>query len=75
MSDVVIAQRLYSSDLRILACRADPDPRFDGRCSKIRVKANGLYAYLCPLRVAAFLAVDQQSLAGLVCSSASEVSS
>ena len=66
-SDPIIPHRLYGADFRMLACRADPDPRFGDRCSKVRVRVNGTSAYLCPLRVEAFLADAPSSLAGLTC--------
>lgn len=65
-AEVTIAQRLFVSDVRHLACRRDPDPRWLEGCSKVRCIVNGRYVYLCPLRVAAFLA-DAPSLAGIAC--------
>lgn len=63
--DPVIPYRLHGADFRMLACRADPDPRFVG-CEKIRVIVDGKSCYLCPPRVYAFLA-GEGSLAGLSC--------
>lgn len=62
--ELVIAQRLFSSDLRILACRRVGDPREPG-CAKIRVRANGRAFWLCRSRVSAFFVGG--SLAGIEC--------
>lgn len=64
--DPVIPYRLHGADFRMLACRADPDPRFVG-CEKIRVIVDGTSVYLCPPRVYAFLSDAGGSLAGLTC--------
>jgi hypothetical protein len=65
-TDPIIPHRLYGADFRMLACRVEPDPRYLG-CAKVRVRVNGTSAYLCPLRVEAFLADALSSLAGLAC--------
>lgn len=64
---IVVLQRLYSSDLRMLACRREPDPRSAG-CCKVTVRANGAAFFLCPARVERFLsATEGFSLAGVEC--------
>lgn len=63
---VAISQRLFSSDVRVLACRVSPDPgRSD--CAKERVFVDGVALWLCPKRVAVFLSEAGGSLAGLRC--------
>lgn len=66
MADLVILQRLFSSDLRILGCRRAAS----ASCARVSVRANGTTYLLCPLRVEAFLAPDSEgrSLAGIACS-------
>lgn len=68
IADLVVSQRLDAADLRMLACREDPDPRLAG-CLKARVSVNGTTAFLCSLRVEAFLSPDSdgRSLASLMC--------
>jgi len=65
MSDLVIAQRLFTSDLRILGCRRAAF----ASCARVSVRANGATFLLCPLRVEAFLSPDSggRSLAGIEC--------
>lgn len=64
---IVVLQRLFSSDLRMLACRREPDPSSVG-CCKVKVRANGAAFLLCPARVERFLsATSSFSLAGVEC--------
>lgn len=67
MSDRIIAQRLFGSDIRNLSCRRHRE----ASCSRVSVLVNGTGLPLCPVRVDAFLA-DATSLAGLQCEPASD---
>lgn len=59
--------RLWSSDVRMLSCRDLPDPRSPG-CCKERFAVAERTLWLCPKRVARFLAADDGvSLAGVRC--------
>lgn len=60
--------KLFSSDVRMLACRVDPDPRRGSACAKDRVVVAGRGAlFLCPKRVAVFRSAEGGSLAGVSC--------
>lgn len=62
-----ISQRLFSSDVRMLACRVFPDPSRATGCAKDRVFVDGDVLWLCPKRVAIFLSDVGGSLAGVRC--------
>lgn len=65
MTEFVILQRLFSSDLRMLGCRRAAS----SSCARVSVRANGTRYLLCPLRVEAFLSPSSEgvSLNGLEC--------
>lgn len=63
-----LQNRLWSSDVRMLACRNDPDPRSPGTCRKERFPVAERVLWLCPKRVALFRAgPDGASLSGVRC--------
>lgn len=65
---VDLPSRLFSSDVRNLACRLDPDPRRGSACAKVLFPVAERSLWLCPKRVAVFRsAVDGVSLAGVSC--------
>lgn len=59
--------RLFSSDVRLLACRVCPDPFQAGVCAKRLVSAGGRRYWLCAERLSIFLSKDGGSLAGVSC--------
>ncbi len=62
-----LQDRLWSSDVRSLSCRVDPDPRSEG-CCKERFAVAERRLWLCPKRVALFRsAPDGTSLSGVRC--------
>lgn len=62
-----LQNRLWSSDVRILSCRVEADPRSAG-CSKKRFAVAERELWLCPLRVEAFLSAREGvSLSGVQC--------
>lgn len=64
MVDFVVRQRLFASDLRILACRRDRSVA----CDRVSVQSGRTVYFLCRKRVSAFfIAVEGQSLAGIIC--------
>lgn len=64
---VDLSPRLFSSDVRMLACRVDSDPRRGGACAKERFSVAERSLWLCPKRVAIFQSVEGGSLAGVSC--------
>lgn len=65
----IFFQSLFASDVRMLACRRDPDPLADG-CRKQRVYCKGKSYWLCPARLDLFEDADLDrpvSLAGVEC--------
>lgn len=62
---LAISQRLYSADLRMLACRHLPTS--DLGCAKVEVEANGVSFWLCPRRVAVFQSAEGGSVSGVEC--------
>lgn len=60
--------RLWSSDVRMLACRDLPDPRSGDACRKERFAVADRSFWLCPKRVALYRSgPDGVSLAGVRC--------
>lgn len=70
---VEIGHRLFSSDIRILACRVAPDPFSSGLCCKRLVSAAGRRFWLCPERLTIFMSKDGGSLNGVRCGAAGPV--
>lgn len=68
--------RLWSSDVRMLACRDLPDPRSGGSCQKQQFVVADRSLWLCPKRVALFQSAREGvSLAGVRCDQPSLFSS
>lgn len=60
--------RLWSSDVRMLACREVADPRSGGSCSKRQFRVAERTLWLCPKRVALFQSAPEgASLSGVRC--------
>lgn len=60
--------RLWSSDVRMLACRDLPDPRQGDSCHKQQFAVADRSLWLCPKRVALFQSAREGvSLAGVRC--------
>lgn len=68
-----LGQKLFSSDVRMLACRSFPDPFSPGLCCKRAVRAAGRVYWLCPERLTVFMSKEGGSLAGLRCGPAGPV--
>lgn len=68
---VLVGHKLLSSDVRMLACRADPDPSVES-CWKQLACAGGQHFWLCPKRLAVFVSKEGGSLAGLRCDDVEE---